>query len=70
MEGIQWKTIEYSDNRDCLDLLQDSRIGLFALLDDVCRTPKPSDDAFLQRVYDEQVIIAGLPPSLSFSDLL
>jgi myosin heavy subunit len=55
MEGIQWKQIAYSDNRDCLDLLQDKKIGLFALLDDACRMPKPSDEAFLQRVYDEQL---------------
>ena len=29
--------------------------GLFALLDDVCRAPKPSDEAYLQRIYDEQL---------------
>ena len=55
MEGIQWTTIAYSDNRDCLELLQHSSNGLFALLDDVCRMPKPSDEAYLQRVYDEQL---------------
>ena len=51
LEGIQWNTIPYSDNRDCLDLLQDKTKGLFALLDDVCRGPKPTDDIYLQRVY-------------------
>ena len=54
-EGIQWKQIAYSDNRDCLDLLQDKKAGLFSLLDDVCRLPKPSDTAYLQRVYDQHL---------------
>ena len=54
-EGIQWKTVEYSDNRDCLELLENKSHGLFSLLDDVCRAPKPSDEAYLQRIYDEQL---------------
>ena len=69
-EGVRWQPVWYPDNRAVLDLLARSPSGLFYILDAVCRTPKPSDESYLQRVYDEQVIIAGLPPSLSFSDLL
>jgi len=54
-EGLQWKEISYSDNRDCLELLQDPKRGLFSLLDEICRMPKASDAAYLQRVYDEQL---------------
>ena len=50
-EGIQWKAIPYSDNRDCLALLQDKGSGLLDLLDDNCRGPKPSDAGYLERVY-------------------
>ena len=35
MEGIQWTPIKYTDNRECLALLQHASSGLFALLDDI-----------------------------------
>ena len=34
-EGLQWKAVKYTDNRDCLELLQHKTNGLFALLDEV-----------------------------------
>uniref|UniRef100_A0A7S3FEF1 Myosin motor domain-containing protein n=1 Tax=Haptolina ericina TaxID=156174 RepID=A0A7S3FEF1_9EUKA len=54
-EGIQWKEVPYSDNRDCLELLQDSKRGLFSLLDEICRMPKPKDEGYLERVYSDHL---------------
>ena len=52
-EGIQWRAVEYSDNRDCLNLLEAKSAGLFATLDDVCRLPKASDELYIERIYSE-----------------
>ena len=58
-EGLQWKEISYSDNRDCLELLQDKTKGLFSLLDDICRMPKPKDEGYLERVFQVCVEARG-----------
>lgn len=51
-EQISWAFIEFPDNQDCLDTIQEAKVGLLAILDDECRLPKGSDKNFAKRCYD------------------
>ena len=51
-EQIHWAFIEFPDNQDCLDTIQEAKVGLLAILDDECRLPKGSDSNFAKRCYD------------------
>ncbi|XP_065843996.1 unconventional myosin-IXb-like isoform X2 [Oscarella lobularis] len=42
-EGIRWTSIEYLDNRACLDLIARKPNGLMQLLDDECRLASATD---------------------------
>ena len=47
-QGIAVPTVEFEDNRPCLDLLERKHTGLFALLDEAVSLPRGSDDVFLR----------------------
>lgn len=34
-EGLQWSFVKYQDNQGCLDLIEGSPVGVFALLNEV-----------------------------------
>jgi myosin-1 len=51
-EGLSWKPVEYTDNKDCVSLI-DSKLGVFDLLDDIC-TLNGTDDAFLDKLLKTQ----------------
>ena len=36
-EGIQWESVEFVDNTECLDLIAKKPTGLLLLLDEECR---------------------------------
>ncbi|KAJ8011507.1 hypothetical protein DPEC_G00058940 [Dallia pectoralis] len=46
-EGIIWKTIEYTDNLGCIQLISQKPTGLFHLLDEECNLPQATDDTLL-----------------------
>jgi myosin-5 len=49
-EKIEWSFIEFPDNQDCLDLIEQKTTGIFSMLDDECRLPKGSDEKFASRM--------------------
>ena len=51
-EGIAWQFIDYPDNREALDLLEDTRTGLFALCDEQSKFPKASDSTLVNKFYE------------------
>lgn len=52
-EGIEWYNIEFPDNQEALDLIEDRLIGIFSVLDEQCKLPKCTDDTFVRAVYDK-----------------
>lgn len=50
-EEINWDTISFPDNQDCLDTIQQKGSGILAILDDECRLPKGSDRNYANRLY-------------------
>lgn len=50
-EGLNLKKIDFIDNQDCLDLLETKGVGIFDLLDEESRLPKPSAQHFTQSVH-------------------
>lgn len=41
-ERIEWSFIEFPDNQDCLDLIENKVNGILAMIDDECRLPSSS----------------------------
>ena len=52
-EKIDWAFISFPDNQDCLDTIQQKKIGILAMLDDECRLPRGSDLNWAKRMYDQ-----------------
>jgi myosin-5 len=52
-EGIEWSNIEFTDNQEALDLIEDRRSGIFSVLDEQCRLPRCTDSTFVRAVYDK-----------------
>ncbi|XP_013775253.1 unconventional myosin-VI-like [Limulus polyphemus] len=50
-EGLGVKKIEYVDNQDCIDLLEAKGVGIFDLLDEESKLPKPSHSHFTTAVH-------------------
>jgi len=52
-EAIAGIKIEYSDNQPCIDLIERPPMGIFKLLDSMCKTPKATDVKFCTSIFDE-----------------
>lgn len=50
-EGLGLKHIEFVDNQDCIDLLEMKASGIFDLLDEESKLPKPSANHFTEAVH-------------------
>lgn len=50
-EGLNVKKINYVDNQDCIELIENKGIGIFDILDEENRLPKPSYDHFTSEVH-------------------
>lgn len=50
-EGLQLRKVDFVDNQDCLQLLEAKSSGIFDLLDEESRLPKPSAQHFTQSVH-------------------
>ncbi len=48
-ESLSWKTIEYLDNKPCLDLIAKKPNGIIHILDDESNLPKTTDLSFLDK---------------------
>ena len=42
-EAIEGMKIDYADNQPCIDLIERPPMGIFKLLDSMCKTPKATD---------------------------
>ncbi|XP_066994103.2 myosin heavy chain 95F [Anabrus simplex] len=50
-EALQVPKIEFTDNQDCIDLIESKGTGIFGLLDEESKLPKPSPVHFTQEVH-------------------
>jgi len=50
-EGLDLRKVEFVDNQDCIQLLEAKSSGIFDLLDEESRLPKPSAQHFTQSVH-------------------
>ncbi|KAM9831375.1 unconventional myosin-Va [Neosynchiropus ocellatus] len=53
-EELAWSRIEFSDNQQCINLIE-GHLGLFDLLDEECRMPKGSDENWTRKLYDQHL---------------
>ncbi|XP_059197972.1 unconventional myosin-Vb [Centropristis striata] len=53
-EELAWSRIEFSDNQQCISLIE-GQLGLFDLLDEECRMPKGSDESWVLKLYDQHL---------------
>jgi len=52
-EGIEWSFIEFPENQDVIDLIDNRGSGILCILDDQCRAPGTSDRSFALDVYNK-----------------
>ena len=50
-EGLGVKKISFSDNQDCIDLIESKGSGIFGLLDEQSKLPKASSQQFTSAVH-------------------
>ena len=50
-EGLGVKKISFVDNQDCIDLIESKGQGIFSLLDEESKLPKPSPQHFTEAVH-------------------
>uniref|UniRef100_A0A3P8SCX0 Methyl-CpG binding domain protein 3b n=1 Tax=Amphiprion percula TaxID=161767 RepID=A0A3P8SCX0_AMPPE len=53
-EELAWNRIEFSDNQQCISLIE-GQLGMFDLLDEECRMPKGSDENWVRKLYDQHL---------------
>uniref|UniRef100_A0A672IWV3 Methyl-CpG binding domain protein 3b n=1 Tax=Salarias fasciatus TaxID=181472 RepID=A0A672IWV3_SALFA len=53
-EELAWSRIEFSDNQQCINLIE-GQLGMFDLLDEECRMPKGSDENWVRKLYDQHL---------------
>lgn len=51
--GIEWSFIEFPDNQDVLDLIENRRDGIISILDEQCRLQRCTDKSFARALYDK-----------------
>ncbi|ESN91883.1 hypothetical protein HELRODRAFT_104176 [Helobdella robusta] len=52
-EGLKVKKINYIDNQDCIDLIETKSIGIFDILDEENKLPRPSHTHFTMEVHNK-----------------
>jgi myosin heavy subunit len=48
---LKWRKVDYTDNKEVINLVETKRNGIFALLDEECIVPKGSDKGFTAKVH-------------------
>lgn len=51
-EGLNVKKVEFTDNQDCIELFEKKASGLFDLLDEETKLPRPTFQHFTQRAHE------------------
>ncbi|KJE93657.1 myosin-VI [Capsaspora owczarzaki ATCC 30864] len=52
-EGITYREIEYLDNQDVIDMIEDKKEGILAALDEEAKLPTPLDKHFSQTLHNK-----------------
>ena len=50
-EGLEWSFMSYTDNSQCISLIEHEHYGILALLNEECKFPKGTDANFLAKIY-------------------
>merc|ERR1711879_910144 len=50
-ESVVWTEIEVPNSQPMIDLVEDSKMGMFTILDSQCQAPKPDVEAFDQEFF-------------------
>jgi len=64
-EQLEWSSIDFNDNGLCLELIE-GKLGVLAILDDVCKQGSGTDKSFLEQV-DKQCSAAANPCSAFYA---
>eukprot|EP01124_Arcella_intermedia_P033133 TRINITY_DN7861_c0_g1_i2.p1 TRINITY_DN7861_c0_g1~~TRINITY_DN7861_c0_g1_i2.p1 ORF type:complete len:1374 (-),score=438.93 TRINITY_DN7861_c0_g1_i2:103-4224(-) len=51
-EGIPWQTLSFTDNKECINLIEKPITGIISLLNEECQIPQGSDSHFVRRLYE------------------
>eukprot|EP01084_Bolivina_argentea_P215084 365134_1 len=49
-QNVKWKPLTFFDNFECIKMIENRKIGFFALLDSHCRAPRPSLQHFIKEL--------------------
>merc|ERR1712128_371382 len=52
-EGLGVKNVSFSDNQDCIDLIEARGSGIFSLLDEESKLPKPNYQHFTEQIFNK-----------------
>lgn len=66
-EGVDWKNIEFPDNKECLSLIE-SKYGLIKMLDEECKLPRGSDKSFTNKILKKYVDSDFINSNKKFKD--
>jgi len=69
-EGVDWTTVEFEDNQECLDLIEarpPKSVGILSLLDEECMFPKVTPPYTSKLHLPTALPLPALPPPLSSS---
>merc|ERR1719313_1434565 len=50
-ESIKFKEVEFVDNQDCIDLIEQTKTGILAILDDTSKLPRANDTMFAEKMH-------------------
>ena len=50
-EGLGVKNVSFVDNQDCIDLIESKQNGIFSLLDEESKLPKPNYQHFTEQIF-------------------
>ncbi|CDU20108.1 myosin F, putative [Plasmodium yoelii] len=54
-EGIKWSSLDFPDNKDCVDILQNKPFGIFCMLDEESFIPGGKDKTFCNKIISKHV---------------
>jgi myosin-5 len=49
-DGVHCSDVTFDDNQPTVELIEQSPLGIFGILDEVCRLPRPNDNDFTDKV--------------------
>jgi len=55
LEGLRFRKVEFEDNQPVIDVAEDRRTGVFALLDEACLMPRATDQTFTATVHSKHL---------------